>query len=191
MFLLNYLLENLKKILFKMYEYRVGTRPLSSYEKSIFNRNNIGMDTFDLKHYCLLLDNDIFEYSPEYGYRRRIGDGQHSEFDWYEKNISGTTNVSPNELEEKIKEGNQKYYQFDFDVDGVEHYYYRDWTASKYDFKVHNCQHFVQFCLHCIGSSQSIDTYSCSSKWNKNGDRWSNRSNMRNNNLDGGGCITF
>ena len=175
-----------------MYRYRVGIRPLSSYEKSMFNRNKFGCDTFDLKHYCLLLDDDIFEYGPEYGYRRRRGDGQDSEFNWYEKDISGRTNVSPNELEQKIKEGNQKYSEFDFDVDGVVHYYYKGWTASEYDFSAHNCQHFVQFCLHCIGSSECIDTVSCSSKWNRNGiDHWSNNTNMRNNNLDGDGCITF
>ena len=174
-----------------MYKYRVGIRPLNSYEKSIFNRYKIGCDAFDFKHYCLLLDDDIFEFGPEYGYRRRRGVGQDSEFDWYEKDISGTTNVSPNELEEKIKEGYQKYSDFDLDVDGVEYYHYRGWTAAEYDFSAHNCQHFVQFCLHCIGSSQSINTFSCTSKWNRNGDHWANKSNRRNNNLDGGGCITF
>lgn len=76
------------------------------------------------------------------------------------------------------------------DVEGVEHYFYKGWTASEYSFEVHNCQHFVQFCLHHIGSSQSIDTFSCSKRWNANGrDHWANESNMRNNNING--CITF
>lgn len=64
-----------------MYKYRVGIRPLSSYEKSFFDGNKIGCNTFDLKHYCLLLGGDIFEYSPEYGYRRRREAGLDSEFD--------------------------------------------------------------------------------------------------------------
>lgn len=139
-----------------------------------------------------IVDRDIFEYSPEYGYRRRRGAGLDSEFNWYEKNISGTTNVSPNELEQKIKEGKQKYFEFDRDVDGVEHYFYKGWTSSEYSFDSHNCQHFVQFCLYCIGSSQSIDTFSCSKKWNTNKiDHWANESNMRKNNIEGEGCITF
>ena len=83
-----------------MYRYRVGIRPLSTYEKSIFFGTKIGCNMFDLKHYCILLDDDIFEYGPD-GYKRRRCVGQHSEFDWNEKDISGTTNVSPNELEEK------------------------------------------------------------------------------------------
>ena len=173
-----------------MYRYRVGIRPLSTYEKSIFFGTKIGCNMFDLKHYCILLDDDIFEYGPD-GYKRRRCVGQHSEFDWYEKDISGTTNVSPNELEEKIKSCYQKYSDFDLDVDGVEHYYYKGWTAKEYDGSAHNCQHFVQFCLHCIGSSQSIDTFSCSSKWNSIDDHWVSSSNRNYNNAGESGCCVF
>ena len=75
----------------------------------------------------------------EEGYMRRAGVGRDPQFDWNEvgEALNGTTRVTPDELEKKLKESNL-------------------WNNGKYDIFSHNCHDFVKFCLLAVGCPESM-----------------------------------
>ena len=88
-------------------------------------------------HVCILVGDDIFEYSNK-GYARHKNVGKTSEYDWNENfEIEGETKVNPDELEEKIIKSNE-------------------WIKDKYDANTHNCHNFVKFCCDIIEPDPTI-----------------------------------
>lgn len=73
------------------------------------------------------------------GYIRRVGVGRDPQFDWEEvgEALNGTTKVTPDQLEKKIKES-------------------KLWNNGKYDIMTHNCHDFVKFCLLAVGCPESM-----------------------------------
>ena len=90
----------------------------------------------DAYHYCLLLENNIIEYSNS-GLNKRLNVGKIEEFIW---NFDGKTNISFKDLEEIIEKDKE------------------DWTDKKYNKTEHNCQHFVNYCLEKIGVEEKVIT---------------------------------
>ena len=91
---------------------------------------------YDAYHYCLLLENNIIEYSNS-GLNKRLNVGKIEEFIW---KFDGKTNTSFRDLEQiidKVKD---------------------DWTDKTYKATKHNCQHFVNFCLEKIGVKEKVIT---------------------------------
>ena len=114
------------------YQFRVGVKnldqPLSFLGRYGFN------------HACLLLNTDLFEYGAntskfsEKTYERHKDVGRDESFNWTElgNTLKGGTNISPDELENVIKNCGE-------------------WDKGKYNILFHNCHDFVQFCLDKIG----------------------------------------
>lgn len=75
----------------------------------------------------------------EEGYIRRKGIGRDNTFDWNEvgEALNGTTCVTPDQLEQKIKDS-------------------RLWNNGKYDIFTHNCHDFVKFCLLAVKCPESM-----------------------------------
>lgn len=75
----------------------------------------------------------------EEGYIRRKGVGRDPQFDWNEvgEALNGTTKVTPDQLEKKIKDS-------------------KLWNNGKYDIFGHNCHDFVKFCLLAVGCPESM-----------------------------------
>ena len=88
----------------------------------------------------------------EEGYLRRKGVGRDKDFDWNEvgEALNGTTYVTPDELEKKIKDS-------------------KLWNNGKYDIFSHNCHDFVKFCLLAVGCPESMckKKFPCYSRQNK------------------------
>ena len=86
------------------------------------------------------------------GYMRRSGAGREPQFDWDEvgEALNGTTKVSPDQLEKKIKDS-------------------KLWNNGKYDIITHNCHDFVKFCLLAVGCPESMCTkiFPCYRRQNK------------------------
>lgn len=94
-------------------------------------------DQIGALHVCILLGDDIFEYSDK-GYARHKNVGKTSEYDWNDNfEIEGETKVNPDELEKKIIKSNE-------------------WTKDKYDAITHNCHSFVKFCCDIIEPDPTI-----------------------------------
>ena len=94
-------------------------------------------DKLGAVHVCLLLGDDIFEYSDK-GYERHKNVGKTSEYDWDDNfEIIGETKVTPDELEEKIIKSNE-------------------WIKDNYDAITHNCHSFVKFCCDIIEPDPTI-----------------------------------
>ena len=95
-------------------------------------------DDIGALHVCLLLGDDIFEYGGDNGYERHRNVGRTEEFNWKENfEIEGETEVSPDELDEKIIKSNE-------------------WLKEKYDEIAHNCHSFIKFCCDIIEPDPSI-----------------------------------
>ena len=110
----------------------VGSAILNQVKRKVSN----AFMYFDAYHYCLLLENNIIEYSNS-GINKRLNVGKIEEFIW---NFDGKTNTSFQDLEliiDKVKE---------------------DWSAKKYKARRHNCQHFVNYCLEKIGVNEKVIT---------------------------------
>ena len=137
-----------------MYHYEIGERVLN-LPKIISNN----AEKYDGKHFCFLLDEDIFEYGKNSVIRRK-NVGKISEFEWNVRNITGYTNVSPDELEQKIKNEKKEEIVLDADPDQfwLDTCTVDKWSRSNYDPFLHNCQNFVQFCLKAVGSNASFET---------------------------------
>ena len=120
------------------HKFRVGVAPLnSSLGGSLFSSSG-GVGS----HAGFLLDGDLFEYGcakDNKGYARIKDAGKDFRFDWDKvgKNLSGTTNISPDRLEAKIID------------DG-------EWTGDKYSVTDHNCHDFVEYCLNSVGCPESM-----------------------------------
>ena len=91
----------------------------------------------------------------EDGYVRKSNYNRHKAdepFDWNEigEALNGTTYVSPDELEKKIKDS-------------------KEWSNGKYDIFTHNCHDFVKFCLESLGCPKSMckKIYPCYRRQNK------------------------
>ena len=132
----------------KQYTFRVGIKELNIRLEKLKgpkkpNDKNIGgkaLKNIGYTHACLLLDNDLFEYgancneTKEKTYERHKDAGRDISFDWNELGdaMNGTTNISPNELEEAIINS-------------------KKWEKGHYNFAKHNCHDFVKFCLTKLG----------------------------------------
>ena len=85
------------------------------------------LSTYVFSHAGLLLEDDVFDYGPEY-HRRNVEECRNN----FRFDISGYpegyTSVSPDELNDRIID------------DG-------SWTADNYRLLTHNCHDFVEFCL--------------------------------------------
>lgn len=122
----------------KGYAYRIGARSVNDSSGSGPSLNILGID-----HVCFKLDHDIFEYgtgkTKEY---RRYKKGENSTyfdliFDWDKYKVNGTTPKSPDELDKIIKESGK-------------------WKGPEYNFVLHNCRNFVQFCLDFCEPNKSL-----------------------------------
>lgn len=120
-----------------VYRFRVGVRNLHSNPPG-GNILMFAVGKSEFQHAAFLLNRDLFEYSGD-GYVRRRGVGRDDEFDWdaIGEALNGTTYVSPDKLEQLIKDSG-------------------DWYGSEYDFMNHNCMDFVQFCLRKVGCSVTM-----------------------------------
>jgi hypothetical protein len=139
-----------------MYNYSVGERDLDSRIKHV----TCSVKTFDIKHFCFLLDRDIFEYGPN-NYIRRVNVGKISEFEWDSKGIYGTTNVSPDDLHSMIEREKFTTIKVKHDTDDcwcLEESSVR-WIDNNYNAFRNNCQSFVQFCLDKVHSGKSLNTF--------------------------------
>ncbi|ORX78543.1 hypothetical protein BCR32DRAFT_294987 [Anaeromyces robustus] len=105
-------------------------------------------ETFNVKHTCLLLGDQLFEFSNEgvsqYTYKKKDNDG----WDWNKLGsiYNGETEVTPEELSHGIKEREKL---------GDDYSFYPD----NYDFLCHNCQDFVQTCIKIIDSDFPSDKW--------------------------------
>ena len=95
-------------------------------------------DVYQAKHVCVLLNKDLFEYSPE-GWCRRKDIGRFSKYNWAVLGhvLNGTTKVSPDELENIIRNNG-------------------NWTKNKYNFFFHNCHDFAQFVMRALGCPEEM-----------------------------------
>ena len=132
------------------YTFRVGVKDLnmrkSDIKKGTRNpeeKNTIGemLRKNGYNHACLLLNEDLFEYgaNKEKSYERHKNVGRDTSFDWNElgEAMNGTTDVSPDQLEEAIiKE--------------------KEWDKGHYKVLKHNCHDFVKFCLKKIGCKECL-----------------------------------
>ncbi|KAK8842218.1 hypothetical protein M9Y10_026450 [Tritrichomonas musculus] len=117
------------------YRFRVGVRPLAASSPNPTSSEVINSAWQKLaSHACFLLNTDLFEYSG-HGYVRRKNVGRDAEFDWdmLGNKINGTTHVSPDQLEQAIKNAGE-------------------WLGQEYDLGYHNCHGFVRFCLDKVGA---------------------------------------
>ena len=123
----------------QIYRFRVGVRNLGGSGSSGSGQStgsSSGSSGFN--HACFLINKDLFEYGTgaNQNYVRRKNVGRDPSFNWDElgEALNGTTKVSPDELEKKIKNSNQ--WNGKLNKDG------------KNDYKMleHNCHDFVQFC---------------------------------------------
>ena len=144
-------MEDLKDVFFPSskgkYEYTIGTRPLLGYNSatSIPGERHV-LNVVGINHHCLLLDNDIFEYG-ERGYARHRNKGKDPNYTWGRIPIRymqmkipicvDMTDVSPDELDEIIEKSGE-------------------WTSDKYNFLIHNCQNFVNWCIDKIKTFPEI-----------------------------------
>ena len=115
------------------YRFRIGVKPLDSVWGTL---DNIGYN-----HSCLLLNRDLFEYgaNKEKSYVRHWDVGRDDSFDWDKigETLNGTTYISPDDLENAIKND-------------------RTWATGHYHVLKHNCHDFVKFCLDRIGCPNSM-----------------------------------
>ena len=88
-------------------------------------------------HAGLLINNEVFDYGPDF-HRRTLNEcGAEFKLD-IRGYPEGKTNVSPNRLENEIITNDT-------------------WTEDRYNFLFHNCHDFVSFCLLKIGNP--VDKY--------------------------------
>ena len=114
----------------------IGQTILNEIVRRVKRKVAKGFMYFDAYHYCLLLENNIIEYSNS-GLNKRLNVGKIDEFIW---NFDGKTNTSFKDLEKIIEKDNE------------------NWTDKKYKPKEHNCQHFVNYCLEKIGVNEKVIT---------------------------------
>ena len=110
------------------YFFQVATRPLHIYGGGCSAKCN---DTW--RHHALFYDDEIFEFGPK-GYKRRKNYNCDDRNEYtLDNEITGYSNLSPNELESKIKDNG-------------------NFNKSDYKMIKHNCQDFVLFCLKILDS---------------------------------------
>jgi len=132
------------------YTFRVGVKTLNVRKSDIKGRprnleekNTIGemLRKNGYNHACLLLNEDLFEYgaNEEQSYERHKNVGRDTSFDWNElgEAMNGTTDVSPDQLEDAIIEA-------------------KEWDKGHYRRLKHNCHDFVKFCLKKIGCKECL-----------------------------------
>ena len=131
----------------KEYKFRVGTRPLSGIKQFGAKKFVSPQDKAKVCHACILIGTDLFEYNLT-GYSRHEGVGQDSEFEWEKlgSKVNGTTYVTPDELENAIKND---------ETWGPR----SPWGLCHYHPTKHNCHHFVMFCLEQIGAGHFYRGY--------------------------------
>lgn len=86
-----------------IFRFRVGVRPLSAFGGKI-------LASADVTHAAFLINRDLFEYGnngtkENSSWTRQRDVGRDEQFDWDEvgEALSGTTKVSPDMLEERIR----------------------------------------------------------------------------------------
>lgn len=138
----------------EVYRFRVGLKPLDAWAqntiegieffkanpKYFFNIDSNVKPHEKPSHAAFLLGTDLFEYGPE-GYKRRKNVGRDQSFDWDKlgNKVNGKTYVTPDELENLIKNSHE-------------------WNG-KYNILNHNCHHFVKWCLENVGAGYFYKNY--------------------------------
>lgn len=100
-------------------------------------------------HCVFLIGTDLFEYDSD-GWHRlkgvgrnvKDGSGKVRKIDWDKLGgkVNGTTKVTPDDLENKIKQNG-------------------GWNKGSYNLLNHNCHHFVKWCLDNVGAGFFYKNY--------------------------------
>ena len=122
-----------------VYRWRVGITdvagPVIGYRPIRKSLRHLG-----ICHFAILLNKDLFEYGPN-GWARHKNVGRHENYHWeWDDDLDGTffgkTFVSPDKLEEKIKN------------DEKHTFYPDDYVVGFWD-----CRKFVEYCIYRLGGN--------------------------------------
>lgn len=137
-----------------VYKFRVGVRNLGGSGSSGSGESTgSSSGSSGYNHACFLINTDLFEYGTgkDKIYLRRKNVGRDPNFDWDElgKALNGTTYVSPDDLEKKIKDSNLW-------NGNIKNKNVKIEKQPDYSMLNHNCHDFVQFCLREVGCHETM-----------------------------------
>ena len=118
-----------------MYRYQVGVRDLKNAGKLA--------QTIGINHALFRLDTTDFEFGPK-GMDDKVRILRQTSYDWNYcgKKYTGTTNMSPKELKQKLEES------------GL-------WKKEKYVKENHNCHDFMLYCVNLVKEKKVKKTFFC------------------------------
>ena len=138
----------------EVYKFRVGVRNLGGSGSSGSGKSTgSSSGAFGYNHACFLINKDLFEYGTgdDKIYLRHKDVGRDPNFDWNKIGdaLNGTTYVSPDDLEKKIKDSNLWNGKIKNKNVPIE-------KQPDYSMLKHNCHDFVQFCLKSVGCHDTM-----------------------------------